>query len=181
MTKIIALCGPAGVGKTTLAELLVKHHNYTRLNFARPIKIMLGALLKWQGASDLQIRRMLDGDLKEEPTGLLDGQTPRRAMQTLGTEWRDLISKNLWVNVWQNTAEQLRAPKIVIDDMRFLHEAQKVKELDGTIIRLERSGFSINMGHLSEHEYMEIQYDFVLVNHTTPIDMLNELATRTSL
>ena len=47
---------------------------------------MLRKLLACQGADAEMIRRMIDGDLKEAPTPLLEGRTPRHAMQTLGTD-----------------------------------------------------------------------------------------------
>ena len=60
---------------------------------------MLRKLLACPGADAGMIRRMIDGDLKEAPTPLFEGRTPRHAMQTLGTEWgRDRIGRDLRAN-----------------------------------------------------------------------------------
>jgi hypothetical protein len=48
---------------------------------------------------------MTSGDLKEVPVDCLDGQTPRRAMQLLGTEWGRTLSADLWINAWRRAAE----------------------------------------------------------------------------
>ena len=77
--ELIGLVGAAHCGKTTVAILLSREHRYVRLRFADTIKDMLRVL----GLSDEQ----LDGNLKEVPTDLLYGKTPRWAMQSLGTEW----------------------------------------------------------------------------------------------
>jgi len=41
----IAFIGRAGAGKTTAAELLVKHFGYERLSFAAPLKVGVGSTL----------------------------------------------------------------------------------------------------------------------------------------
>ena len=93
-------------------------------------------------------------------------------MQTLGTEWRDLIDKNFWVNIWLRAATFV--PKIVVDDMRFLHESEAVRNIDGKIILIERPGIGPGT-HPSEQEYLQIDPDFQIINDQEPMNMLLQL------
>lgn len=170
--SIIALCGPATCGKSTLAELLIEHHGYIRLSFAAPIKEMLRAVLRCQGAPPYTINQMLFGSLKEEPSVYLSNQTPRRAMQTLGTEWRDLMDKNFWTNIWLRSTEFVS--KIIVDDMRFLHESDAIRNVDGKIILIERPGVGPGT-HPSEQDYLQIEPDFKIINDQEPMNMLLQL------
>lgn len=154
--RTIGFCGPAGAGKSTAASHLVQHWRFNRVRFAEPLKAMLVAL----GLS----AEHLDGALKEEPTPLLCGRTPRQAMQWLGTEWgRDLIGPEFWIAAWQAAVE--RVPPsftchggfnpirlIVADDVRFANEAQAIRDRGGIVVRIERPGAGSSSGgdHASE-------------------------------
>jgi dephospho-CoA kinase len=161
MQRIISLIGPAGCGKSTIATYLNNRHNYRRISFAEPLKSMLATLLRLQGASHSEIYEMLYGSQKEIATKYFAGYTPRRAMQTLGTEWRDTLAKDLWTRIWENRIKN--ETKIVVEDMRFLHEAQAVKRKEGLIVRIDRPFFGPSE-HPSEREYLDIVPDFVLSN-----------------
>lgn len=133
--SILAVLGSAKSGKSTTAQYLVDHHGYTRVRFAQTLKDMLRAM----GLSGEQI----DGPqaIRETPSDLLCGKTPRYAMQTLGTEWRDMIDKRLWARIARKRVSDLIASgvtKIVIDDMRFPHEAELFDEIGTTIIAIRR-------------------------------------------
>lgn len=177
--RILALCGPAGSGKSTLANLLVQEEGYTRTSFANGLKTMLAGLLYFQNVDDAQVQRMLNGDLKEEPSVYLGGKTPRFAMQTLGTEWRNMVDRDLWVNVWENSIKfsDEFSDKIVVDDLRFKHEAQRVWDLGGTILRVHRSDQDVKPdSHISEQEYLTIDYGVQITNYENhPEYMLDQV------
>lgn len=141
---IIAIIGAAGSGKTTVSRFLQQDFIFKRFRFAGKLKEMLHVLgLSWD---------QLDGNKKETPSDLLFGKTPRYAMQTLGTEWRDMINPNLWTKVLeQELIEHINAPGldkegeeprpvlIVIDDCRFPHEVEMLKKLGAEIWCIRRA------------------------------------------
>lgn len=145
---LIAFTGLAGAGKSTAALHLVETHGFHRVRFAGPLKAMMAAL----GLS----QREIDGDLKEQPCALLGDQTPRHAMQTLGTEWgRKLIVSDLWIRAWQAAMDALPpgAP-VVVDDCRFPNEAEAVRAAGGVIVRIERPGAGTTSVHESEQHQL---------------------------
>jgi hypothetical protein len=177
MRTIIALCGPAGAGKSTLAKLLYQKHMFVRTSFATPLKEMIGIILKYQGASTQDRLDMLYGNKKEIPTKYLANRTPRYAMQTLGSEWRDMIHRNLWTEIWENMIRnEIKEADLVVDDMRFFQEAVAVRGLDESyqtyIIQISRPGCSPGV-HISEQEYLSIFPDLIIDNSGTPELMLS--------
>lgn len=151
MAKLIALSGPAGSGKSTAAKYLVEWRGFTLVKFAAPLKDMLRAI----GLSEHEI----EGDLKQVPSDILCGQTPRHAMQTLGTEWgRDCIGSEFWVNAWARRVSTLS--RVVCDDCRFENEAEAIRKFDGMIIGLSGRG-GIEGSHVSEKG---VSPDFILNN-----------------
>ncbi|NHR07629.1 ATP-binding protein [Chromobacterium haemolyticum] len=145
LPNLLALCGAAGAGKSTIAAELVERHGYTVIKFAGPLKSMMRAL----GLSEDEI----EGRLKEVPCELLGGATPRHAMQTLGTEWgRQLIHADLWVSAWRRAVQRVLAAggRVVVDDCRFINELGAVLEMNGAVVRLERAGSGTACVHSSE-------------------------------
>jgi hypothetical protein len=170
--KIIGLTGFAGSGKSAIADRLVKRHGFQRIKFADPLKTMLRGLLASVGTSDVETRRMIEGDLKQVPLDVLGGRTPRYVMQTLGTEWgRDLIDPDLWVTLFKRRLEFTRRidllahpldlpdrvhTKIVVDDVRFVNEAKVIQANGGEVWRVIRDAAPSAGDHQSEIEQLSI-------------------------
>lgn len=157
MHSLVAFTGKAGAGKSTAAAYLVDQFWYKRLRFAGPLKAMIAAL----GLTEAEY----DGSLKELPCERLMGVTPRKAMQTIGTEWgRACIHADLWTRLWQQDAMQvLRAGrKVVCDDCRFPNEAALIKALGGKIIKIVNPGTVAEATH--ESEAHDLPYDEVVLN-----------------
>lgn len=175
MRDIIALCGPSGAGKSTLAKAIAEQRNYVRVPFAMPIKIMLSALLTYQGVDGETINRMLDGDLKKVPTDYFSGHTPQYAMQTLGTEWgRDFIGTYFWTDVWENRVSTRNFDKVVVDDLRFVSEIDTLCTNGSiTVARISRE-VPDSSTHVSETEYLQIDADMALINEGTPEELFDK-------
>ena len=153
--RLIALTGPAGVGKSAAAELLCgDEFAFIRVKFAEGLKAMLRSLYECAGFDADEIERRIEGDLKETPEALFGRRTPRHAMITLGTDWgRDLIVPDLWVRIWSRKVSLLMATghSVVVDDLRFPNELAAIREMGGEVYKVagpSRRGVAIN--HVSE-------------------------------
>lgn len=149
--RIIGLIGRKGAGKDTAAAVLLVN-GYQNLKFAGGLKQMMRALLAFQGVDENTIERMVEGDLKETPTAYLDGQTPRYAMQTLGSQWgRHLIGADYWVNTALRKAGD--GGHYVITDIRFWNEKAAVESLGGVVFGITADWIKPQEGeHESEAE-----------------------------
>lgn len=144
--KLVGLIGRKGSGKDTAALVLLEmgHQN---VKFAGALKDMVRTVLAYQGLNAATIERMVEGDLKEVASGYLAGQTPRFAMQTLGTEWgRDLIASDFWVGT---TIRKAGGRPTVITDVRFPNEMEAVEKAGGVCFGITADWITATEG---EHE-----------------------------
>ena len=135
--SLVGFTGELGSGKDTAGEALTKI-GHTRFAFGDALKRMLkhGLGLTQEQLHGTQAQ-------KAEPIDWLDCEvTPRRMMQTLGTEWgRDLIHPDLWVLALRRELEThliRRRLNAVVTDVRFENEASMIRELGGVIIHVRR-------------------------------------------
>lgn len=159
---LTVLTGAAGSGKSTVAAALASQYGARVIKFASPLKTMLRAI----GLTDAHI----EGALKEAPCDLLCGQTPRHAMQTLGTEWgRAMIGPDVWVEAWTHEvlAAMADGVPVIVDDCRFENELDAALSLGAYALRLERDGAGAG-DHASEHGLSGI--DMPCVDNNRPLD-----------
>lgn len=162
MTRLIGFCGLAGAGKSFAASHLCRAHGYQRLRFAEPLKAMLRVI----GLTDAHI----EGELKETPSPLLCGKTPRHAMQTLGTEYgRVCIGPDFWVDAWKRQADLALSEghSVVVDDVRFPNEAQVIWRMGGKLVRVVRKDaepIAVVGAHASENALAPTLFDAILGN-----------------
>jgi hypothetical protein len=162
---LIGLTGSKGSGKDTFAEPLVLR-NFLNIKFADPLKNMLRAMYHSTDVAPELIERKIEGDLKDEPCEILGGQLPRYGMQTLGTEWRDMIHRTLWSNIFRARVEPIlkEGAPVVCTDVRFHHEEKLLRELGGTLVRVHRPGLENRDNHVSELEMESLEVDTTVYN-----------------
>lgn len=165
---LIGIVGQKGSGKDTFAGFLPGFRN---VKFADPLKDMMRTLLSFD--SDADVEAMVEGDLKELPAVVLCHSSPRHAMQTLGTEWRDLIDRHLWSNIFRTRVAPLlkEGTPVVCTDVRFLHEADLVRNMGGSLIRVTRDTGTNDPHHLSEQELEKICVDETIQNNGSISDL----------
>lgn len=164
---IIGITGYAQSGKSSIGQILCERQ-WIKTAFAAPLK----AMLQTMGLSHEQ----LYGVFKEVPSNLLCGKTPRFAMQTLGTEWRDLIGQDLWTRIWLKEIRRLQAEgesNIFVDDLRFPHEVEAVRKLKGKIWKVQRQGVAKAFDHASENLIDGLEFD-VLIQNNKSLEVLRQ-------
>ena len=161
---LVGLCGAEQSGKSTVAQRLKGRWGYSITPLAKPFKDMLSAMgIPYEN---------LYGSKKGEPLDLLNGKSARHAMQTLGTEWRDTIHRDLWLNCWARVWKP-RVGKglcsLVVDDLRFEHEYKFFKPLGMKIITITRGNEPPPdpKAHASTLGWYNIPFDYVIENTGT--------------
>lgn len=168
LPALIGLSAPCmGSGKTTVAREL-ESYGFEVIRFADTLKSMTIALLTGAGLTpDLARQLISHPEMKEQPLPLLGGKSPRQVMQTLGGDWgRDLISPTLWVDIAMNRAREIREQgfPVVIDDMRYLNEADAVRAAGGVIVHVIRPGAALTVAHASEGALNDYLHDYRFMN-----------------
>lgn len=134
--RLIGLCGPAGSGKDTAAGIIRGTMGWRTLSFAEPLYAALSTMLS------IPVDDLCDRSKKEAPIEWL-GASPRRLLQTLGTEWgRNTIRNDIWITIARRQIEQLAAdgvPGCVFSDVRFDNEAEMIRSMGGEVWRIVRN------------------------------------------
>lgn len=152
----VAFYGPMCAGKSTAARVLVEEFGYVRFAFADKLKEVVLDLFGLAG--------------KDENT--------RRVLQTFSADCKKVLP-DVWIdNLLQNVYKSATygVLNVVLDDLRFIHEAEVLKENGFTLIRidtpeeirLERvyklypNTSKDSLSHNSELEWKSIAPDFTI-------------------
>lgn len=125
---IIGFTAKMGVGKSTAIDVIREacSGRAVLVKFAQPLYNMQEALYK----EITPVHKRPEDFVKD-----------RVLLQWLGTDWgRNTISKTLWVDLWKAKVKALSVdPRNIIlcDDVRFDNEAETIKDLGGTVVKIE--------------------------------------------
>lgn len=171
---LIGLCGYAGAGKDTAAQILIEELYFQRVAFADPIKSALLALDPYVPGDGTFIRlsQFIEdrdwAEVKEYPE-------VRRLMQILGTEvGRNLFDPEIWVKLAESKIlSTMAVGNTVVTDVRFPNEARVIKKHGGTLVRVSRPGFGPVNEHVSDRASENWTYDYFVENDST-VEALHE-------
>jgi hypothetical protein len=173
--KLVAITGAAGAGKDVLAQALSGQCGYQVHKFAETLYKMV------YGLPFLEEGNWLNREWKERPHAFYNGKSPRRILQTLGTEWmRGMISEDQWVAISEHKVYQkyvLGQKLFVFSDCRFENEAAWVRKVGGLIVHLKRDQVRQVEAHSSEAGIQHVDTDLVISNNDT-IEALCQQAAR---
>lgn len=174
MTKqiIIALCGKKRCGKDTVANYICdKYPEYKNLKISQQLKDIIKIMFDF---NDDQI----ESDLKDiiDPIWNI---TPRKTMQFVGTELMQYeiqkilpdIGRLFWIKSFINKNILNNTNKIIITDLRFLHEYEELKKYNAIIVKIEKNENQNEDSHSSELEYLKIPADYVINNEGSLDDL----------
>lgn len=176
MSYKIALVGPAGCGKSTIAKAM-QAHGWSCRSFAGPLKYLINC---WFGMPYQYTDNPAYKNQVYEPLGV----SYRQLAQKLGTEiFRTALHNELpnlkltggsfWIHLFDNhmaTAESLGNKKIVVDDLRFMDEYHYLKSQGFKVFKLARQGAGSGLigdtaNHISE---AGVPYDHEIDNNDEP-------------
>lgn len=165
--KVIALTGAARAGKGTTAELIVDllrevEGCYAKVEgFADRLKVSAARALGFDGDDDACIAfcdwLKIEGSVQVlNQTGKLHANvgplTGRHFLQCYGTEaHRNVFAEDFWLDaVLPPTLDRNDCDLLVIHDLRFANEAQRVRDYGGEVWQVVRPGTGGAVQHVSE-------------------------------
>ncbi len=172
--RIIALCGQRRSGKDTIADIFVENWGYEKIKIASKLKKIIQILFNFS-----------DSQMEDSHKDSIDENwniSPRQAMQFFGTEIMQFKLQELLPSVGRlffikslidehiNTGID---NKLIISDLRFVHEWNLLKKYNCYIIKVERDNNDISDTHISETELEKIEPDLIIKNNEN-IDSLKK-------
>lgn len=156
---IIGLTGKKQNGKSTAAQYIAEKYGFVRLNFkdalVAEIRERFPGLL--QEIANIMEQTNYDGMNPWTVDRLFKDKPPlmRTLLQNYGTEVRRKDYDDYWVVQWLKKATKHQ--HVVVDDVRFLNEAQAVRDMGGVLIRIIRVDYDNTDSHSSEMEMDKIE------------------------
>ena len=149
----IALAGCMEAGKSTIAQYLADIYGFGVLSFSDKLKFNLI-------------------DIGIDPDRLFEKKddTARELMQVYGQAMREQNPLH-WVNFMMcgvDFGEELGTDGHVVDDLRFVNEAEALREEGFVLVRVNKistvppSYFTATSQHISENEWLDIDFDYTI-------------------
>jgi|TARA_Y100000310_G_scaffold321367_1_gene378893 hypothetical protein len=190
---IIGLCGFAGSGKGTLADILVENHNFRKISFATKLKDVASVMFGWdrdllEGITDES--RAWREEIDEYWSNELEQEvTPRIVLQIFGTDCvRNNLHNNIWVSIVKKTLIDNPDVNWVIPDIRFPNEVDVIQQqLNGSVWWIKRGELpdwyrtaavdneigsndmltTYSEVHESEYRWINTQFDNIIENDSS--------------
>jgi hypothetical protein len=146
---VVGLTGRQAAGKSTVADILVRDHGFTKMSFAGPMKAMLRGLDPVVGysvylcdcgdtnscpleAEEVRLSTLYgmgydDETIKDSPYA----DEVRRLWQQFGTDVMRAEDKDIWVDKAAKAVLESTEDRIVFTDVRFPNEAEMILNLGG--------------------------------------------------
>ena len=181
--KLIGIIGLKNSGKDTMGNYLTTHHGFTKYAFANPVKEICKSLFS---LSDEQLE---DRKLKEKMDPRW-GISPREMFQRIGTDFgqftlfklfpelnEKIKYREIWVKLFEQWFLKNKDKDIVVTDVRFMHEVNKIKSMGGQIVRIKRD-CDTSDSHISEMELNQINtrlIDWEIDNNFELVDLYSQI------
>lgn len=177
MTSVptVGLIGKKRSGKDTFGAALIEAHGFTRVAFADPLRQAALALDPFVGRPTLpgQVPPLNDVRLSDviETIGweAAKDSVPevRRILEAFGTDSIRTLDEGFWVRMAVEKIQATDGP-VVVTDVRFPNEADKIRELGGIVVRIIRpSQEPTGPAHRCETSLDEYREDMTFYNAST--------------
>jgi hypothetical protein len=179
---LIGLCGAAGAGKDSVANVLVDKFGFKRYAFADAVRDAALAIdpfvdtITWEhmnpeksGKQPVRLASVVDRlgwDIAKREIPEV-----RRLLQVIGTEvGRQILGVDCWVNIVARKWYLDGYPDAVITDCRFQNEEEWI-DLNGTIVRINRQNNPLSIGKSHASELYEVKATHIIENNGTLEDL----------
>ena len=153
--KLIVLSGKKRVGKDTVANLFndYTYHKYALRAFAEPVKKAVSSAI---GVNSYHSNLFKDEKLIDV-NGIESNLTIRELYRKTADFYKELLGEDIFAKLMLKRLayENYEFPRVIITDMRFKAEYEKMKPLDPVFIRVK-----CRMGNMDTHP-SEIDLDDV--------------------
>lgn len=136
--KILALSGPKGSGKDTAAARLLTRNQiegrayFKKIAFAGPIKKSCQIMF---GLTEAECE---DGALKDKVLDRWPYVAPRRILMDEANHLRERWDPEIHVRAWLRHVAECENECIVVTDLRFPDELERIRQMGGRIVYIER-------------------------------------------
>lgn len=168
MKPLIGIHGYAGVGKDTVANMIVEHlGNARRRALADPLKDGVATMF------DVPREWMDDPQAKENTVIDALDMTVREALQFVGSEVGRQAHRDCWLRVLEGRWLNDTVTTTVIPDVRKPNEARWIRGHGGVVVEVARPGYGPSE-HSTEHGLDRAHIDRILVNDAEGHEPLRE-------
>lgn len=166
--KIVALTGPKGSGKDTVADIICNRFKHVkRVAFADPIKTVVQHIFRLDTTSNAQYDRLKRSKL-EAYGG--DFQTTwksiegRHVVREIGMLMRSYDTNQFTKYVEDEIVKAMGESEIfVVTDLRFENEYEMLKFHNAKVVKIERPNYYYD-GHVTERGFDNTLVDIIINN-----------------
>lgn len=183
--QLIGLSGYARSGKDEAAKVLIEEFGFKRIAFADKLRDFLYALnplvigdpdqhevTDYSGKvikrfyDEIRLREVIDSFGWDGYKETQYAAEIRGLLQRLGTEaGRNTLWDSIWIDAALHGLDE--SGKYVITDARFPNEADAIRERDGVLVRITRSGVGPANSHPSETSLDDYDFQWYISNSGT--------------
>ena len=171
---MIGLCGRAGAGKDTVADVLIDRFGFSSYSLAAEIKSCLVDLDPFIPINNRPVRLselLLDSSLE-----VLKRSYPevRRLLQVLGAEVVRARVESFWVDRLEDRLVVDKPKRVVITDVRFENEIKWIRYLGGMVFCVERDGVHDEYAGAKHSSELGVDDEFIdsVVNNSGSLEDL---------
>jgi len=164
-------------GKDTAATALVRELGFKRVGFADKLKELayLANPLAFPGEGFVNVQvghNRVAALVDRHGWEYVKDHYPevRRFLQDLGQGGRAAFGEDFWFGEWAASVSEFE--NVVVPDVRFRNEAERLRELGAVLIRIDRVIPGAADGDISEHDLNEWDDWDLIIPNTGTIDEL---------
>lgn len=175
---IVALTGPKGSGKDTVADLLIGHYQAQwktvhRLAFADPIKKMIQHIFQLDNRMNDEYDKFKRSTIDVfTEDNIMRSVSGRHVVREIGMLMRNYDEKqfNNYIEEQFKAVHFANNHVFVVTDLRFDNEYTLLRQWGAKIVKVERPGYHYD-GHITERGFEEELVDFTIHNKGSLLEL----------